>query len=65
MKRERQARWDLEHLRTVSTKMMPGEYRMLRDMCQAQETTIYCLVRQLLRGWMMETAGREGPKPQA
>ena len=62
--REKQARWDLENLRTVSTKMIPGEYRILRNMCAAQGTTVYSLVRQLLRLWMMETAKREGSRPE-
>ena len=58
MDRERQARWDLENLRTASTKMTPGEYRQLQRACDIEGITIYALIRQLLRSWLMDFAGR-------
>lgn len=59
MERDRQARWDYEHINTVSTKMLRGEYMQLRAMCLAQETTPYALLRLLIRTWMVENAGKE------
>lgn len=60
MERERQARWDAENLHTASTKLMPGEYRILRDACDARGITVYALVKRLLRGWLMDYA-RDNP----
>ena len=57
--RERQARWDYEHISTVSTKMLRGEYMQLRAMCLAQGTTPYALLRLLIRTWMVENAGKD------
>lgn len=62
--RERQARWDLEHLRTASTKMIPEEYRMFRALCAARKTTAYTVLRTMARRWMMEVA-REDPRAAA
>ena len=60
MNRERQKRWDVENLRSVSTKFNPDEYRVLRRACDYQGITMYALVRQLLRTWLAEFA-RENP----
>ena len=49
MERDRQARWDYEHINTVSTKMLRGEDMQLRAMCLAQGTTPYALLRLLIR----------------
>ena len=59
MERDRQARWDYEHINTVSTKMLRGEYMQLRAMCLAQGTTPYALLRLLIRTWMVENAGQD------
>ena len=65
MDRERQARWDYEHINTVSTKMLRGEYMQLRSMCLAQGTTPYALLRLLIRTWMVENAGKDRPRLSA
>lgn len=57
MDRERQARWDYEHINTVSTKMLRGEYMQLRAMCVARGTTPYALLQSMIRSWMVENAG--------
>lgn len=62
--RERQARWDLEHLRTASTKMVPEEYRLFRALCAARKTTAYIVLRTMARRWMMDVA-REDPRAAA
>ena len=59
MNRERQKRWDVENLCTVSTKFMPGEYRMLRRACERQDVSMYALVKKLLHAWLMENAAAE------
>lgn len=50
--RERQQRWDAEHLRTATTKLTVEEYGRLREMCAARNTTVYGLLGKLLRAWM-------------
>ena len=56
--RERQARWDAVNLRTASTKMLPGEYQILQRACDVEGITIYALIKQLIRSWLMEFAER-------
>ena len=65
MDRERKERWDYEHINTVSTKMLRGEYMQLRAMCLAQGTTPYALLRLLIRTWMVENAGKDRPRLSA
>ena len=59
MERERQARWDYEHISTVSTKMLRGEYMQLRAMCLAQGTTPYALLQSMIRSWMVADDGKD------
>ena len=59
MERDRQAKWDGENMATVSTKMRRREYLELRAMCVARGTTPYALLRQLIRSWMVENAGKD------
>ena len=59
MDRDRQAKWDCEHMATVSTKMLRGEYQMLRAMCLAQGITPYALLRRMIRTWMVENVGKD------
>lgn len=60
MERERQANWDATHLHTASTKLTNKEYELLRRACEHRRTSIYGLVKLLLRGWLMDFA-REDP----
>lgn len=54
MDRDRQAKWDGEHMATVSTKLRRREYLELRAECVARGTTPYALLKNLARLWMME-----------
>ena len=52
MKRDRQARWDKVHLRTVSTHLTYQEWATLRAICEAEGTKPYRLLRDYLREYM-------------
>jgi len=54
MKRDRQARWDAAHLKTVGTKLDAAEWLELRARCLAESVTPYALVKRLVREWMSE-----------
>ena len=54
MNRERQARWDLEHLCSVGTKLIPEQYRMVRRACEIEGVSMYALVKRLLMAWLMQ-----------
>ena len=56
MNRERQARWDLENLWSVGTKLLPGQYRMLRRACEIEGVSMYALVKRLVLDWLMTWA---------
>ena len=56
MERERQKRWDRENLCTISSKMLPREYRTFRLACDAAGVTMYTLIRRLVRDWLMQFA---------
>ncbi len=56
MERERQARWDLENLWSVGTKLLPGQYRMVRRACDIEGVSMYALVKGLLMDWLMTWA---------
>lgn len=56
MNRERQARWDRENLYSVGTKLLPGQYRMVRRACEIEGVSMYALVKRLLVAWMMQWA---------
>lgn len=58
MERERQARWDLENLWSVGTKLTPKQYKILRRACDIEGVSIYALIKQLLFSWLMEWAER-------
>lgn len=60
MERERQKRWDRENLCTVSSKLLPGEYRVFRMACDAAGVTMYALIRRLVKDWLMQFA-RQNP----
>ena len=59
--RERQAKWDAEHLRTATTKLTVEEYERLREMCAAQGTTVYEILGKLVRAWMDTSPARRSP----
>ena len=52
--RERQARWDATHLRTVSTKVTVAEAKRLHEACEKEGITVYALVRWFLSEWLEE-----------
>lgn len=52
MKRDRQARWDKDHLRTVSTHLTYQEWATLQALCEAEGTKPYRLLRNYLREYM-------------
>lgn len=54
--RHRQARWDLENLRSIGTKLTPGQYAMVRRACDFERISMYRLLRRLLLDWLMQWA---------
>ena len=56
MDRERQARWDMNHLRTASTKLTVGEYRLLQEACSVDGHSVYSLLGWMLREYLAEYA---------
>jgi len=54
MKRERQARWDMNHLRTASTKLTVGEYCRLQVACEAEGMTVYTLLQKMLKEYLQD-----------
>lgn len=58
MDRQRQARWDLENLCSVGTKLLPGQYRILRRACDVEGVSVYALIKRLLFDWLMQWAER-------
>lgn len=56
MERERQKRWDRENLCSISSKLLPGEYRTFRLACDAAGVTMYALIRRLVKDWLMQFA---------
>lgn len=56
VERQRQARWDLENLWSVGTKLTPGQYRMVQRACNIDGVSMYALVKRLLIEWLMEWA---------
>lgn len=56
MERERQKRWDLENLYSVGTKLLPGQYRLVRRACEIDGISMYALVKGLLLSWLMQWA---------
>jgi hypothetical protein len=50
--RGRQAKWDREHLRTVTTKMTRRKYEIFKRDCEAERTTPYALLGRLIAEWM-------------
>ena len=59
MNRERQARWDLEHLCSVGTKLIPEQYRMVRRACEIEGVSMYALVKRLLMANKTQRASEE------
>ena len=62
MNRERQARWDLEHLCSVGTKLIPEQYRMVRRACEIEGVSMYALVKRLVMAWLMQWAAEHPDK---
>lgn len=58
-KGERQARWDREHMRTVSTKLREGEAAHFKELAGFYGVTRYEVLQGLLRTWMAEMAKRK------
>ena len=56
MERERQKRWDRENLCSISSKLLPGQYRTFRLACEVEGVTMYALVRRLVQDWLMQFA---------
>lgn len=56
--RERQARWDSEHMKTVSTRLTVEEYRAFRTLCRQERRTMYSVLRVLIKQWALEIAKR-------
>lgn len=54
MDRERQARWDMNHLRTASTKLTVAEYRLLQEVCSIDGHSVYSLLGWMLREYIAE-----------
>lgn len=52
MERNRQAKWDKLHLRTVSTHLTYKEWARLRAICDAEGKTPYRLLQDYLRHYM-------------
>lgn len=46
--RAAQARWDKEHLRTVTTKLSKEDYAIFRDKCMLYGHTPYSMTKQLI-----------------
>lgn len=44
-----QAKWDKQHLRTVSTKLSKGEFETFYDFCMLHGETPYSIVRRMIR----------------
>ena len=57
LSRDRQKRWDAEHLGTVSCKLPLSKYQALRRACDAQGTSLYALVRRLVLEWLDKHGG--------
>lgn len=55
MKRDRQARWDADNLRTVGTKMTVHEYEHFREKCMRERTSMYGLLRRMIAQWVEES----------
>lgn len=52
IKRERQALWDADHIRTESTRFPVDLDAKLREYCNEANVTRYTLINYLLRVWM-------------
>lgn len=52
--RDRQARWDADHIRTASCRLTKEEYTALRRECHKQHITVYGLVRACLLAYLDE-----------
>lgn len=59
MKRTRQAKWDKQHMKTLSTRMVRAEAEYIRRQCEAMNTTIYEVLQQLIRAWSDEHLWQE------
>ena len=54
MGRERQAKWDANHLRTASTKLTIAEYQLLQEACSVDGHSVYSLLGWMIREYLTE-----------
>ena len=52
MRRDRQAQWDADHIKTESTRFPIDLDAKLRKCCEDANVTRYTLINYLLRAWM-------------
>ena len=52
MRRDRQAQWDADHIKTESTRFPIDLDTKLRKCCKEANVTRYTLINYLLRAWM-------------
>ena len=62
MKRERQAQWDADNIRTESTRFPIEMDAKLRKYCDEANVTRYTLINYLLRVWMAAWEAEYGRK---
>lgn len=62
MKRQRQAQWDADHIRTESTRFPIDLDAKLRKYCDEANVTRYTLINYLLRVWMAAWEAEHGHK---
>lgn len=56
--RERQKRWDEEHMITASCRLRKEEMQELREECWKQGTTVYGLLKEMIYAYLEERRER-------
>ena len=55
--REAQAKWDKQHLRTVSTRVTVEQNREIVEFCRRRHTTRYRMVKRAIAQYMVSMEG--------
>lgn len=57
--RVRQKRWDDEHMKTASCRIIKEVYAMFREVCEYHETTVHRALRSYIAYMLIKWHGRE------
>lgn len=61
MNRKRQARWDGDNMKVLSTKLRKEDAEEIFALCKAEKRTVYALLKQLVTCWRDATNQMKQP----